>query len=157
MQIEQYVGDKAQFLSPDDSISLSLEFYQIFLDKTSASENKHRPAIFTGNSESEHKLKTVNESTLKNSDLNNLSSAAVKSDASCEQENSELNKNKINVVEDTNACSVDQKENKNCDKRFLQCPAAVSMRHLQKFVRMKYGLTVDHRVSQNINFIFLCY
>lgn len=38
-------------------------------------------------------------------------------------------------------------DNTGCDKRFLQCPAGVNMKHLQKFVRMKYGLTADHRVS----------
>lgn len=51
------------------------------------------------------------------------------------------------------------KENRDCDKRFLKCPAAVSMKHLQKFVRMKYGLTGDHRVSVMNDFIsvFLYY
>ncbi|XP_066257923.1 polycomb group protein Psc-like isoform X1 [Euwallacea similis] len=34
-----------------------------------------------------------------------------------------------------------------CDIRYLQCPAGVNMKHLQKFVRMKYGLRVDHRVD----------
>lgn len=36
----------------------------------------------------------------------------------------------------------------NNDRRYLQCPAAVTMSHLQKFVRMKYALTSEHRVSQ---------
>lgn len=42
----------------------------------------------------------------------------------------------------------DGRESKDCDKRYLQCPAAVSMKHLQKFIRMKFGLTGDHRVSK---------
>lgn len=32
-------------------------------------------------------------------------------------------------------------------RRYLQCPAAVSMKHLKKFIRMKYGLRSDHRVD----------
>jgi hypothetical protein len=33
------------------------------------------------------------------------------------------------------------------EKRFLQCPAAVSMKHLQKFIRMKFALTQNHKVG----------
>lgn len=33
------------------------------------------------------------------------------------------------------------------NKRFLQCPAAVTMGHIMKFLRMKYALTEGHRVS----------
>lgn len=44
-------------------------------------------------------------------------------------------------------------DNTGCDKRFLQCPAGVNMKHLQKFVRMKYGLTADHRVSTSKGFL----
>ncbi|GFG29258.1 hypothetical protein Cfor_11406, partial [Coptotermes formosanus] len=32
-------------------------------------------------------------------------------------------------------------------RRYLQCPAAVSMKHLKKFIRMKYGLGSEHRVD----------
>jgi len=32
-------------------------------------------------------------------------------------------------------------------KRYLQCPAAVSTRHLKKFVRMKYGLGNEFQVD----------
>lgn len=32
-------------------------------------------------------------------------------------------------------------------KRFLQCPAAVRMSHLMKFLRMKFALSNEHRVS----------
>jgi hypothetical protein len=32
-------------------------------------------------------------------------------------------------------------------RRYLQCPAAVTMSHLKKFLRMKYNLNHDQRVS----------
>lgn len=32
-------------------------------------------------------------------------------------------------------------------RRYLQCPAAVTMSHLKKFLRMKYCLSHDHKVS----------
>lgn len=38
-------------------------------------------------------------------------------------------------------------------RRYLQCPAAVGMSHLKKFIRMKYGLTDEHRVS---GYFFFC-
>jgi len=32
-------------------------------------------------------------------------------------------------------------------RRFLQCPAAVTVAHLQKLIRAKYGLSAEHRVD----------
>lgn len=52
-------------------------------------------------------------------------------------------KNNGQIISDSDNFS----DSTGCDKRFLQCPAGVNMKHLQKFVRMKYGLTADHRVS----------
>lgn len=52
----------------------------------------------------------------------------------------------VKSVKENNSQNVG-KENRDCDKRYLQCPAAVSMKHLQKFIRMKFGLTGDHRVT----------
>ena len=31
--------------------------------------------------------------------------------------------------------------------RYLKCPAAVTMRQLKKFIRMKYGLSSEHKVD----------
>lgn len=93
LQISKYVGDKTQFFSPDDSISLSLEYYQLHLDTTPL------------------KTRTGIESALTKCDTD---------DKCADGEN---------------------------EKRFLQCPAAVSITLLQKFIRMKYGLTNGHKVS----------
>lgn len=32
-------------------------------------------------------------------------------------------------------------------KRYLRCPAAVTIAHLQKLIRAKYGLSPEHRVD----------
>ncbi|XP_057669169.1 polycomb group protein Psc-like [Diorhabda carinulata] len=118
--ISKAFGGKNQFLSPEDLISLSLEYYQTHLDTTDIEE----PAI--------------------NSPFNGtISKTQVVNDIS----------DSVNKIKDSESCKSDKDSNKkdenenNCDKRFLQCPAAVSMKHLQKFIRMKFGLTGDHRVD----------
>lgn len=106
LQISSYVGDNNQFYSPEDSISLSLEYYQAQLDTTA-----------------------VNSTTkVKNSDNKDGESEAKKD------------------VDVSGAGDSDEHLLKN-DRRYLQCPAAVTMSHLQKFVRMKFGLTSEHKVS----------
>lgn len=117
-------GEKLIFFNPDDSISLSLEYYQIHLDKTAENEKiKSRAILNGGGSNSDVKLESSDNSTDKNGDN--------KSD--CDKKSA-------------TSISTTTTTNKTGDKRFLQCPAAVTMRHLQKFVRMKYGLTSDHKV-----------
>ncbi|CAG9770220.1 unnamed protein product [Ceutorhynchus assimilis] len=99
----QSVGDKShQYFNQDDSISLSLEYYQATLDTTDT------------------KKCTSDQLNARNNGQcnNNINSDKSSSD-------------KPRV----------------CDKRYLQCPAGVNMKHLQKFVRMKYGLSADHRVD----------
>lgn len=32
-------------------------------------------------------------------------------------------------------------------RRYLRCPAAVTIAHLQKLIRAKYGLSAEHRVD----------
>lgn len=38
-------------------------------------------------------------------------------------------------------------------KRYLQCPAGVNVKHLTKFIRMKYGLSFHHRVRGKERYI----
>nr|XP_022908864.1 polycomb group protein Psc-like isoform X1 [Onthophagus taurus] len=87
------LGQENPFLSPDDSISLSLEYYQRELDTTPI-ENGTKTNVCGG----------ANIKSIKNSGVK-------------------------------------------CDRRYLQCPAAVQMTHLQKFIRMKFGLKDDHKVD----------
>ncbi|CAH0548525.1 unnamed protein product [Brassicogethes aeneus] len=108
------VGDKTKFLSPEDPISLSLEYYQIHLDTTDPNSDPR---------------KQKNITDAKNSDL----TAGQLNDS----KKGELAKNSDS----------DSVKKNNCDKRYLSCLAGVTMRHLQKFIRMKFALTADHRVD----------
>ncbi|XP_044260353.1 polycomb group protein Psc-like [Tribolium madens] len=108
--VSSYTGSKTQFFGPEDSISLSLEYYQIHLDKTPVDGTKPKSD------------KSV-------SVLNNNNSDTVS------------DKHKLNGTKNG------EKECKNGDKRYLQCPAAVSMKHLQKFIRMKFALSQNHKVD----------
>lgn len=47
---------------------------------------------------------------------------------------------------DADGGSADEHLPKN-DRKYLQCPAAVKISYLQKFIRMKFGLTSEHKVS----------
>ncbi|XP_065171086.1 LOW QUALITY PROTEIN: polycomb group protein Psc-like [Atheta coriaria] len=91
------------FFSPEDPISLSLEFYQLHLDDTK---------------ELDHKLSMVCKRTRPEVDL-------IKKESDCDKSEKKVK----------------------ADRRYLQCPAAVSMSHLQKFLRMKYALSSEHRVD----------
>ncbi|KAJ8970884.1 hypothetical protein NQ317_010793 [Molorchus minor] len=118
--ISTYIGDKTQFFSPDDTISLSLEYYQSYLD--AADLNERRTSSTQPFSSPTRTIDVSDSDSTKNSDKTDANSA------DGEREDGE-------------------REDKDCDKRFLQCPAAVTMKHLQKFIRMKFGLTGDHRVD----------
>lgn len=50
---------------------------------------------------------------------------------------------------DVNGSNVNNKEilNKCLRRRYLRCPAAVTVFHLQKLIRAKYGLSDTHRVD----------
>ncbi|XP_024085703.1 polycomb group protein Psc-like [Cimex lectularius] len=58
----------------------------------------------------------------------------------------------VNCIKDEESSGSDSEEGA-ADKqaihhrRYLQCPAAVTMSHLKKFLRMKYGLSHDHNVD----------
>ncbi|XP_064214442.1 polycomb group protein Psc isoform X2 [Tribolium castaneum] len=108
--VSSYTGSKTQFFGPEDSISLSLEYYQVHLDKTPVEGSKS--------------IKSSDKSV---SVLNNNNSEAVS------------DKHKLNGTKNG--------ECKSGDKRYLQCPAAVSMKHLQKFIRMKFALSQNHKVD----------
>ncbi|KAG5883072.1 hypothetical protein JTB14_031183 [Gonioctena quinquepunctata] len=135
--ISNCVGDKAQFLSPDDSISLSLEYYQVHLD-TSDSEKK--PTNTLNNNESEIKNTEISETSDK-TQTGVAKDDTEKSSSECVKDNALVDSDKDSTV------TSEKQTSRECDKRFLQCPAAVSMKHLQKFIRMKFGLTSDHRVD----------
>lgn len=132
--ISQYIGDRNQYFSPEDLISLSLEYYQDHLDTTDIN----------------HKNKETNSANPANSSMQdtNTTIEAKPVTPTAEDPNTIVTKD-INISESdtTVAKSNGQIRSELGDKRYLQCPAGVNMKHLQKFVRMKYGLTGDHRVD----------
>ncbi|XP_018570886.1 polycomb group protein Psc-like [Anoplophora glabripennis] len=136
--ISSYVGDKTQFFGPEDSISLSLEYYQAHLDSTDAEEKSKPPLLSSdsdtssNNSSQSDGVQTQNKIKTEKPDLTN-----VNSDSDCTKDKEQ----------NDGGNSVSDRDVRECDKRFLQCPPAVSMKHLQKFIRMKFGLTGDHRVD----------
>ncbi|CAH2004931.1 unnamed protein product [Acanthoscelides obtectus] len=115
--ISNYVGDKTQFFSPEDSISLSLEYYQVHLDTADVKDKKGRECSVASHSDQQKQSATANSDCTDGDSVNKKLTDS------------------------------DSVQNQDCDKRYLQCPAAVSMKHLQKFIRMKFGLTVDHKVD----------
>ncbi|XP_045467279.1 uncharacterized protein LOC123675803 [Harmonia axyridis] len=139
------VGEKTDFFSTDDMISLSMEYYQEHLDDTPIESEKDTVRNTIVNSEA-----SDNKSVEDNSET--------KGDTSrCENsEHSEPVKDTTNKIGDSSVMSEPSSDNKDVEnseehrldgKRYLKCPAAVSMQLLQKFVRMKYGLTLNHRVD----------
>ncbi|KAK9886386.1 hypothetical protein WA026_016658 [Henosepilachna vigintioctopunctata] len=137
------VGDKTEFFSPEDMISLSLEYYQAHLDTSSLEDNKDsvEPVNRRDNQDSEVVINSETDQVKTNGcDISVESKVNAENDSEIEK-NSERSSDKVNSDEQ-------HKENKNdVGKRYLKCPAAVSMQLLQKFLRMKFGLTVDHRVD----------
>jgi polycomb group RING finger protein 4 len=105
LQVSPYVGEKSQFFGPEDSISLSLEYYQAHLDATPS------------------------EGVEVSSNRADLVDKSVAGD-----------RHKVNGAKESEPKGEGE-------KRFLQCPAAVSMKHLQKFIRMKFALTQNHKVG----------
>lgn len=151
LQISSYVGDKTQFFGPEDSISLSLEYYQAHLDLTDV-EGKpkaHSPKTVGDTSSSTHSdsAQTQIKQKTDDSDLTN-----VNSDSDCTKDREQVCRNSDNGNGKSDSDRDVKSPGGECDKRFLQCPPAVSMKHLQKFLRMKFGLTGDHRVSEEKRF-----
>ncbi|CAH1382581.1 unnamed protein product [Tenebrio molitor] len=107
--VSPYVGEKSQFFGPEDSISLSLEYYQAHLDATPS------------------------EGVEVSSNRADLVDKSVAGDAAGDR-------HKVNGAKESEPKGEGE-------KRFLQCPAAVSMKHLQKFIRMKFALTQNHKVD----------
>lgn len=108
LQHVKQIGE-GKFLTSEDPISLSLEYYQHHLDVSDESANNN----------------------------NNNNNKSVENGVGAYKNNGQ----------NLNGDAVNGDQKKDGEKRFLSCPAAVSMKHLQKFVRMKYALTADHRVS----------
>lgn len=125
-------------------ISLSIEYYQSHLDDTPIDSDKDTVKnTIVKSVESENHNKVIP----KISENKNEVSQCV--DSEVEKVSTESNGDKI----DSNEPAGDNQEVEGDEvrgvegKRFLKCPAAVSMQLLQKFVRMKFGLTLNHRVS----------
>lgn len=138
------MGDENQYFSPDDSISLSLEYYQHHLDESQDKREK-RTASTNLTDKTERNVKKVETSV--NIKLDSESGAKEK-DAVANSDVKDLKQ----VKDDSDKCASGEIDGgvKDAgplrDRRYLQCPAAVSMSHLQKFVRMKYALSGEHKV-----------
>ncbi|KAF5278005.1 hypothetical protein FQA39_LY18421 [Lamprigera yunnana] len=120
-------GDQNQYLAPEDPISLSLEYYKPQLDQT-LSDTK------STNNEDSTKAKGDENSI---SDLNNSANLSGEKTQSCDTNDNNTNNKDFDEFMDK----------KKCDRRYLQCPAAVTMSLLQKFTRMKHALSTEHRVD----------
>lgn len=126
------LGASIEFLSPDDMISLSLEYYQQHLDTSNqASKTPDRR-------KSDHE-----DNVDANANINNKNSAKNIDNIGGECKQTDSSSSSDNIQSDKS----DIKEEKLRDRRYLNCPAAVSMKHLQKFIRKKYALTTEHKVS----------
>ncbi|KAK5638764.1 hypothetical protein RI129_013059 [Pyrocoelia pectoralis] len=147
-------GDQNQYLSPEDAISLSLEYYNPHLDT-----GQNSPSPDTCSS-------TNNEDSTKPSDgvINSANLSAEKT-YNCDSNNSNVSGGDANNDTNDNDDKTSENSNNNNknglqsnifdelsdthkgDRRYLQCPAAVSMTLLHKFLRMKYALSPEHRVD----------
>lgn len=146
-QLSSQIGDRTLFLSPDDSISLSLEYYQAKLDTTDLDEEKisgGKIAKKDDNSDAKHTDGTENSNKIND---RRKSVASKDSDVVTDKDSDSASDDKAVKSEAETETGDDKDINKECDKRYLRCPAAVLMKHLQKFIRLKNGLTADHRVS----------
>lgn len=162
-QVLSTCGDQNQYLSPDDAISLSLEYYQSHLDttdETKPSDTKSTNFQDTLETKSDEKPSDLNNSANLSADKtqncdnnsNNIDNASVNSENNDQTKNENGEEDKHNKFKSENANgSLDTKRG---DRRYLQCPAAVTMSLLQKFLRMKYALSAEHRVSWGL-FILL--
>ncbi|KAF7264998.1 hypothetical protein GWI33_021757, partial [Rhynchophorus ferrugineus] len=129
--ISQYVGDRNQYFSAEDLISLSIEYYQSHLDNSDV-ESKTKPVFGE---------LMVQKTDVKSDD--NVSTSVRNEDNGCTTKDAGLDDNEQSNVNSNGQITNDVIG----DKRYLQCPAGVNMKHLQKFMRKKHGLTDDHRVD----------
>lgn len=120
-------------------MSLSLEYYQLHLDNTTIEDDTSKTLLTINDN--------INKNILCENGINKRTIATTgeneSNDCIHKKNGSKLSCCSDNCVN----CVKDQCVNKESDKRFLQCPAAVSIKLLQKFIRMKYGLTDGHKVS----------
>lgn len=116
-----------------------MEFYQQHLDNAPTLKPAHRRNSECSDGNNENNANN-------NSDDRNESENVADSDKKT-TEDADVYKvqsdNKIDVVKVT--------DERARDRRYLQCPAAVSMTHLQKFIRMKYALSSEHKVRSIVN------
>lgn len=109
------------------------------MDFTDAEEKSKPLLLKTGDSDASSNTSSQSDSvqTQNQTKTEKLDLSIVNSDSDCTKDKEPVDSERSNSDGDV----------KECDKRYLQCPPAVSMKHLQKFIRMKFGLTGDHRVS----------
>ncbi|KAF5300722.1 hypothetical protein FQR65_LT09118 [Abscondita terminalis] len=140
-------GDQNQYLSPDDAISLSLEYYKPHLDTIKNSPSDTKSTNYQDSTKQSDEKST--------SDLNNSANLSAEKTRDCDSNGVDDDNNKIKEcpvalstsANDTSESFDEFSDKKKCDRRYLQCPAAVTMSLLQKFLRMKYALSAEHRVD----------
>ncbi|CAL4109277.1 unnamed protein product, partial [Meganyctiphanes norvegica] len=118
---EQGLRERRHFFHVDDQISLSLEYLP-----PSTTTNSAKPlSLSNGQVSVANKLP---DGTLPGS----------------EEVQKQDHKNKMDVDKDEKQSDALKTP---VHKRFLKCPAAVQVSHLEKFVRLKYGLSTNHKVD----------
>lgn len=132
LQVMSTTEENNQYFSPDDTISLSLEYYQHHLDhpsrrRSSSASSPTKPPPKPDVTDSK-------DATEKDSELQNGDS--VRSEET-RIENGSCGEGETKSEDDV----------RKTERRYLQCPAAVTMSHLQKFLRMKHALSSEHKVS----------
>lgn len=155
------LSDNHQYLSPDDSISLSLEYYQQHLDRNDEIDD-NRSHLEKKEEVTLEEVKKSTESTKLTKQISDgdeqslLNPSDNASHHRCTDPNSndvdDCNSNgdgsdALKTNDDDKKDVLIKNEERTNDRRYLQCPAAVSMSHLQKFLRMKYALSTEHKVS----------
>ncbi|XP_018318412.1 protein suppressor 2 of zeste [Agrilus planipennis] len=150
------VDDQFQYFSPDDSISLSVEYYQPHLDQNANREDAPTQSRTSpsGSVQSVTEPNVINKLIVSDGCTNGLKTGNEDGEVvECSGvEDSQKAKTVIDIVpkiEDgcTKSDAGESDKDGRKDKRYLQCPAAVTMSILQKFVRMKYALSLEHKVD----------
>ncbi|CAL8096019.1 unnamed protein product [Orchesella dallaii] len=127
-------SDLSTILSLDDVVSLSVEYFR---SDESSSVPGSKGTDTNGKQSQQQVSASQNQQTQQQHQKSNVKSNNVSS-ASGDTTSS------VNAT--ISDVSTDNSEQAN-DRRYLQCPAAVSVGLLKKFIRMKYGLSDDYRVD----------
>ncbi|XP_044762703.1 protein suppressor 2 of zeste-like isoform X2 [Coccinella septempunctata] len=142
------VGEKLDFFSTEDMISLSIEYYQSHLDDTPVDGNEHavKNTVLNGD---DGKTKDVKSAGKDDSEIRDATQVVNSEKVDLAEVKTEEESDSAVKSEPTGDGKDGEpsEEHRMDGKRYLKCPAAVSMQLLQKFVRMKFGLTLNHRVD----------